>query len=115
MFSGGAQIVIKMDNLNFENFGNLLPNFHLRSIHCLPEKGLFANHDENSKEMIDGAKNLEVSREQTAAMNAKKSSSKRQRTRENLKQNKIHRSINFIFEQIVIAVWLQIVFNRASA
>ena len=114
MFSGGALIVIKMDNLNFENFGNLLPNIHLRSIHCLLEKGLFANHDENSK-VIDGAKNLEVSREQTAAMNAKKSSSKRQRTRDNLKQKKIHRSINFIFEQIVIAVWLQIVFNRASA
>ena len=46
-----------MDNLNFENFDQLLPQFHLRGINFLLEMGLFADHDESSK-VIDGAKNL---------------------------------------------------------
>ena len=78
-----------MDNLNFENFDQLLPKFHLCGINFLLEMGLFADHVKSSKNVIDGARNLEVSCEKAAAMNAKKSSAKRQRVKKNLMQKKV--------------------------
>ena len=57
---GGTKFVIKMGNLNFENFDQLLPKFHLLGISFLLEMGLFADHDESSTTAI-GAKSLEVS------------------------------------------------------
>ena len=109
---GGTKFVIKMGNLTFENFYQLLPKFHLLGISFLLEMGLFADHDESSKKAIDGAKDLEVSCKETAAMNTKMSSAERQRISENLNQKTTHRSIDFMLEQISTTVWMQIMFNR---
>ena len=61
MCSGDTQFVIEIDNINLENCDQLLPKFHLRGINFLLEMGLLADHGVNSKKVIDGAKNLEVS------------------------------------------------------
>ena len=58
---GDTKFVVEKENLNLENFDQLLPKFRLRGINFfLLEMGLLADHDENSK-VIDEAKNLEVS------------------------------------------------------
>ena len=55
---GDTQFVIEKDNLNFENFDQLLPKFHLCGIKFLLEMGLLADRDKNSKKVIDAAKSL---------------------------------------------------------
>ena len=56
---GETQFANEKDTLNFENFDQLLPKFHLCGINFLLEMDLLADCDKNLKKVMNAAKNLE--------------------------------------------------------